>query len=278
MRDWQEASVSSVDPRYELDRTPQEPVLRRKIKTKRILYRVVGEVYIGRRVKLAYFRRWLSRLDIRPGWRILDVGSGDGVFAFYTAHRYPKAEVVGLELNGTEVRVCQAIAADEQLRNLSFAEGVPEGYIRDDLDLIYCLDVLEHIKDDAAAVEEMARKLRPGGHLLIHVPNRFFKHSDGRVETVADEDAWKINPGHVRHGYTPMELGTLLHAANLRVDLIEQTQGTPVALAHRLYAFVERWLPLRVLILPLVDLLTWRDRRRSDSHGNTVWALATKPL
>jgi SAM-dependent methyltransferase len=37
-------------------------------------------------------------------------------------------------------------------------------------DLVLALDVLEHLDDDAAALAEAARLLRPGGHLLITVP------------------------------------------------------------------------------------------------------------
>jgi hypothetical protein len=38
------------------------------------------------------------------------------------------------------------------------------------LDLIICLDVLEHVKDDLSAMREIHRVLRPGGLALVHVP------------------------------------------------------------------------------------------------------------
>jgi SAM-dependent methyltransferase len=37
-------------------------------------------------------------------------------------------------------------------------------------DLVVCQNVLEHIRDDRAAVAEMAGSLRPGGHLSLLVP------------------------------------------------------------------------------------------------------------
>ena len=39
-------------------------------------------------------------------------------------------------------------------------------------DLVVCQNVLEHIADDEAALAEMARVLRPGGHLALLVPSR----------------------------------------------------------------------------------------------------------
>jgi len=265
-----------VDARYELTRTPPEPALYRKIKIKRLVYKTVGEPYIGRRVKLRYFKQMHDRIGVRDRWRIMDAGSGDGVFAFYMAKRFPGSSVTGLELNASEVRVCNRIAAEEGVHNLQFHEGIPETYTGEGFDLIYCLDVLEHIKDDVSAVRAMRDKLKPGGVLLAHVPNRYFLDTDGRLKTVADEDAWRVNPGHVRNGYMPAELRTVLEAGGLTVDSLVETQGQPIARAHRIYHAVERWLPLRIAILPAIDLLTWLDRRRKNPHGNTVWGIARR--
>ena len=265
-----------VDPRYELDRTPPEPLLYRKLRWKRRLFRTVGETYIGRRVKLRYFSRMLAQVNVPDGWRIMDAGSGDGVFAFFVAHRFPKATVVGLELNGTEVNVCRRLAEEEGLKNLTFIEGTPETTDKSSFDMVYCLDVLEHISDDALAVRSMRDSLKEGGILILHVPNRYFLETDGRLVTAPDCDAWKINPGHVRQGYTSSELECLLTEAGLKVERTVETQGRPIAYAHHLYARIESSLLLRLLILPIVDLLTLWDYRRGESHGNTVWCIARK--
>ncbi len=265
-----------VDPRYELDRTPPEPVLYKKLRWKRRLFRTVGETYIGRRVKLRYLRRMLAEIHVADRWRIMDAGSGDGVFAFFVAHQFPKATVVGLELNGTEVNVCSRLAEEEGLKNLSFIEGTPDMTDKSSFDMIYCLDVLEHLSDDALAVRSMRDSLKEGGILLVHVPNRYYMETDGRLVTVPDSDAWKVNPGHVRPGYTSEELQQLLTEAGLTVEKTVETQGRPISYAHRLYATVERSLLMRLLILPIIDLLTLWDERRSESHGNTVWCLARK--
>jgi len=47
-------------------------------------------------------------------------------------------------------------------------------------DLVFCLDVLEHIKDEKKAVEELSSLLRPGGRLILSVPafNFLWSHHD----------------------------------------------------------------------------------------------------
>ena len=267
-----------VNCEYELNRTPPEPQLYRKLKLKRLLSPLLGEPYLGRRVKLRYFSRMMLRVGARDGWRLMDAGSGDGTFAFYAARRFPRSCVVGLELNSTEVRVCNRLASDEGLTNLTFVEEIPETYRGEPFDLVYCLDVLEHIRDDVSAVRAIRDSLRPGGVLLAHVPSRYYMETDGRLHTVPDEEAWKINPGHVRNGYTTDEMFRLLQAAGLSDLDVVPTQGRPIAYANRLARKVERFAPLKLVILPIVDLLTLLDMRRQPSHGNTIWGIGRRPI
>jgi len=48
--------------------------------------------------------------------------------------------------------------------------GKPLPYADQSFDIITALEVLEHISDDAGAVSERYRVLRPGGLLLVSVP------------------------------------------------------------------------------------------------------------
>jgi SAM-dependent methyltransferase len=95
--------------------------------------------------------------------RVLDVGCGTGA-TLKTLSEF--GEVTGLDSSPEALRFCRirgherlVLARGEQLPVLSASVAV-----------ITALDLLEHIADDAAAVREFARALRPGGLLLITVP------------------------------------------------------------------------------------------------------------
>lgn len=263
---------------YELTRVADEDAFYRKMRTKRRLARWVGEIYVGKRAKLRYFARWLRRLQLPADSEVLEIGSGDGVFAYFIAAQMPTASVVGLELNPIEAQVCQRIAREENFDNLSFeSRSLLEMKQFRQFDFAYCLDVLEHIADDEEALREILGVLRPGASLLIHVPSRYILQLNGDLETVPDDEAWKINPGHVRNGYAPDEMREKLERAGFEVERIEPTQSRPMQRARLLYARCEKVLPLRILILPLIDAWINADLGKTPEHGNTLWAWARKP-
>lgn len=75
-------------------------------------------------------------------------------------------------------------------------------------DLVVCQNVLEHVRDDAAAVETMAAALAPGGRLALLVPAhpRLYNSLDTAY-------------GHHRR-YTPQRLGELAEGAGLEVTAL----------------------------------------------------------
>lgn len=97
--------------------------------------------------------------------RILENGCGIGLYAERLA-LYGK-QVIGLEYDYE--RASQARQRIPLILNAA-AEALP---LQDaTFDLILSHEVLEHVADDRLAVAEMARLLRPGGRMVIFVPNR----------------------------------------------------------------------------------------------------------
>ncbi len=97
--------------------------------------------------------------------RLLDNGCGIGM---YLEHLRPYvADLVGLEYEFERAR--QAHTRAEQVVNAA-SEALP--FPDASFDIILSHEVLEHVSDDRLAVQEMVRVLRPGGRLILFVPNR----------------------------------------------------------------------------------------------------------
>ena len=87
---------------------------------------------------------------------------------------------------------------------LPFADGA--------FDRIIASEVLEHIPDDVAAIDELVRVLAPGGRIAVTVPARFPE----RINWALDDAYHDFPGGHIRI-YRQHELEGRLAAAGLRV-------------------------------------------------------------
>ncbi len=96
---------------------------------------------------------------------ILEDGCGVGM---YVQHLSPfGGTIIGLEYDFE--RVAQAGKDSPHIINAA-SEAVP--FPSSTFDLILSHEVLEHVQDDRLAVQEMIRLLKPGGRIVLFVPNR----------------------------------------------------------------------------------------------------------
>jgi len=93
---------------------------------------------------------------IPPGVRILDIGCGDGKFSKWVS----QCNYVGLDTNfgGRGTTILSESISEHALRH-------PAAY-----DFVCAFQVLEHVVDIDAFVEECLRCLRPGGLFIVSVP------------------------------------------------------------------------------------------------------------
>ncbi|MCC6456272.1 MAG: methyltransferase domain-containing protein [Caldilineaceae bacterium] len=119
----------------------------------------------------ALFREWAARVagaaGIQPGWRVLDVACGTGVLARTVAEQVGvQGSVVGLDLNEGMLRVAKRIAPHIEWRQ-GRAESLP--FDTHSFDATVSQFGLMFFEDRRAALQEMIRVLRPGGHLAVAV-------------------------------------------------------------------------------------------------------------
>jgi len=100
------------------------------------------------------------------GKRVLDVGCGIGTYP--TAFLRYTDDVIGIEIEFERARKAGQRAAVVQARG----EDLP--FPDDAFDVVHSHEVLEHVADDRRAAQEMVRVARPGGRIVIFVPNRLY--------------------------------------------------------------------------------------------------------
>lgn len=119
-----------------------------------------------RGMPLEFYDRILEVAGPLAGLRVLDVGCGDGILLEKALTRWPTAELWGVDFvvpaSPTLSQRIRVMAAD--LRGaLPFSSQC--------MDLVLSTETLEHLTDPGRCLNEMIRLLRPGGRILVTIPN-----------------------------------------------------------------------------------------------------------
>ena len=98
--------------------------------------------------------------------RILDAGCGEGFISNMIYNNIDNVEVVGLEYTSEAIDI-----AKQSNNNIEFVQGDIYKMPFEDaaFDIVLCMEVLEHLTDPSAAIEEVLRVSK--NFLIITVPN-----------------------------------------------------------------------------------------------------------
>lgn len=109
----------------------------------------------------------VSRLDLRAGLRVLDVGAGSGAMSIPAARA--GAEVVAIDIAPTMVQRLTARAAADGLTTLRAEVGDGTSLDLDDgsFDLAMSLNAVSLFPDLAGGLNEMIRVTREGGQVVV---------------------------------------------------------------------------------------------------------------
>jgi SAM-dependent methyltransferase len=158
------------------------------------------------------------KITLPKNAKLLEIGCGTG-------HNLAMLGTFGT-VDALEVDDIAREMAEQRLGHEVLSAPLPElAGIPDELyDMVAALDVVEHIPDDKAALEGIARVLKPGGKLLITVP--------------AHQWMWSAHDvvNHHQRRYSKSSLAKLVQQSPLKLETIGYFNSLlfPVALAERL--------------------------------------------
>jgi ubiquinone/menaquinone biosynthesis C-methylase UbiE len=118
-------------------------------------------------------RKVLERVE---GDTIVDVGCYTGAFVHAAARRLADRTVIGVDYSEDNIRIARLLYPElhERFRRMS---AYQLDFADSSIDCVTLQEVLEHLEGAALAVKEANRVLRPGGVLIVSVPNPFYVRS-----------------------------------------------------------------------------------------------------
>ena len=160
----------------------------------------------------------IEMMDLqREGLRVLEIGCACGATLREIGHRNPTTNLYGVELNEKAAEVAAPFATILSMD----VERLDPAEIKERFDYIVMGDVVEHLLDPWAAIQNMRELLVPGGAIVASIPN--VAHISNLYNVLGGrwtyEDMGLLDRTHFRF-FTRQEIIKLFEGANLAVDEI----------------------------------------------------------
>ncbi|MDD5082498.1 MAG: class I SAM-dependent methyltransferase [Dehalococcoidales bacterium] len=182
--------------------------------------------------KLSYLYRKLRRFELNRyditerlapgGVSLLDIGCGDGELLCRLKDKYQ--ELWGIDIAEPRIdRIKKRLEQDCKIHVRVEDTNEKLNFADSSFDTITVVSVLEHVFDPYHLIRECHRLLRPGGTLIVQVPNvAWFPNRIrmllGKLPVTSDESGW--DGGHL-HYFTVTSLKNLFRQEGLEVIKVD---------------------------------------------------------
>lgn len=142
-----------------------------------------GSHTLARLSRAPNFNRWMA--DAIKGYcgnRVLEIGSGIGNL---TRRLVPRAQYVASDINPLYLDVLRSLSSERPYMQASFCDVTDRGSfppLEGGFDTVVCLNVIEHVESDTAALENIRNVLADGGRAIVLVPHKQWNF--GTLDTV----------------------------------------------------------------------------------------------
>lgn len=175
----------------------------------------------------------LRLAGLRPGMRVLDIGSGPGDVSLIAARLVgPTGSVLGVDAAPEMVALARDRAAENGFRTVHFTQSTVDAIAPDEpVDAVIGRLILMHLPDPAGALRRLSGFVRPGGVLAFAENDITATRSDPDLPLFAEVVAGIVRAFEAM-GLSP-RFGTTLHTvfADAGLGAPRLTQATPIGTA-----------------------------------------------
>lgn len=220
---------------------------------------------IGFQERFDFFQRCIKNLN---GKIFIDAGCGNGVYSRFMVDQYPQSKIIAFDLEKKLVLIAKELTDQKRINFFSHDLTKKNAQLLNKADIVWSLDVLEHIKDYKKAVKNLTLMVKKNGYLILHVPlinqRRWFNYFN----------QW-THETHEREGFEKKEIIDLLK--NFKIVKEINTFGALGSFIWELNIILFKiFPPFAALLFPLLRLFMLLDRIIPSKKYNCFGILAKK--
>ena len=220
---------------------------------------------IGFQERFDFFQRCVKGLS---GKIFIDAGCGNGAYSRFMSKKYPQSKIIAFDFEKKLVILAKELTNEKRINFFAHDLTANNGRLLKKADIVWSLDVLEHIKDYKKAIRNLALMVKSGGYLILHVPlinqRRWFNYFNH----------W-THETHEREGFEKKEITKLLK--NFKIIKEVNTFGVLGSFIWELNIILFKYFtPIGVILFPLLRMILYFDRLIPAKKYNCLGILAKK--
>lgn len=252
--------------------------MRRSPRLSRFINSVFGYTNIGNYARSTIVIDLFKKLPLADFKNVIDLGAGLGEFTFMMADEMPATRFLAIEILPERIERLREIVKKFDYKNVEvYPDFIETLGSKNVFDFIFAIDVFEHIPEEKMPFRECYEKLRPGGYLMIKIPNatqrtilpeRFFE----------DHNKW-LEEEHVGQVYDLEKLTRRFKDEGFTIVHSSSSDGLLSRVAWEMGFLTRRaGSVLQLAFLPLCKGLVLLDRVffSSAKNGNAIQVIGKK--
>jgi len=245
----------------------------------KMVYNVFGYTNVGNYARSRVFIRLLRTLPLSSFKRIIDLGAGLGEFTFMMAEKMPQAQFTAIEILPERVHKLRQVVKQLNFKNVEvFPELIEKLPDNEAYDFVFAVDVFEHIHKEQMPFKDCYAKLKPGGYLLVKIPN-IKQHTLLPESLFEDHQEW-LDHEHVGQVYDLEGLKQRFIEEGFTIEHASYTDGMLSRIGWEIGFLSKKGGSIvQLLCLPLCKALVHLDRFLyfPRNTGNAIQVIGRKP-